>query len=198
MQLDRFGGRSRVLLVNTDEVEDEDMPKRLSDLLDPKWKGEEVVIAQPLFGTSFTHGASLFAGLGEEDAKRFYSEILLKNIKVVDGNSVVRDMVSDGRALFGLTDTDDSYAAIKNGAPVKIIYPDQGDDEMGTLVIPNTLSIIKGSSNDNEAKELVNYLLGEKVYAQLVETGYFATNTNNKEIKRNGMLLTKKFTQILI
>jgi len=191
-----FGGRSRVLLVNTKKVEEEDMPKKLSDLLNPKWKGEEVVIAQPLFGTSFTHGASLFAELGEEEAKGFYSEIILKNIKVVDGNSVVRDMVSDGRALFGLTDTDDSFAAIKNGAPVKIVFPDQGDDEMGTLVIPNTLSKIKGCSNENEANELIDFLLGEKVYTQLVDTGYFATSRNSKEIKRMDVTYEDIYTNL--
>src|SRR5262249_6185083 len=54
---------------------------------------------------------------------------------------------------------DDAIIEIEKHMPVKIIYPDRGDDELGTLFIPNTIAIIKGGPNPKEAKQLVDYLL---------------------------------------
>ena len=40
---------------------------------------------------------------------------------------------------------------------------------MGTLMIPNTLGIIKGAGNSHAAEKLVNYLLQPQVEAALAE-----------------------------
>ena len=50
-----------------------------------------------------------------------------------------------GQIAFGLTDTDDAMGEIDAGSPVVIIYPDRQPDGLGTLFIPNTLAVIKGS-----------------------------------------------------
>ena len=48
-----------------------------------------------------------------------------RGVQIVDGNSVVRDMVVDGRLAFGLTDTDDACGALERDpdAPLKIVFP---------------------------------------------------------------------------
>ena len=75
--------------------------------------------------------------------------------------------VAAGRLAFGLTDTDDALAQIAEKQPVAIVYPDQGDGELGTLFIPNTLAIIKGGPNQKAAQKLVDYLLSPDVERQL-------------------------------
>ena len=79
------------------------------------------------------------------------------------------EAVSSGEIDFGVTDTDDAYEEIQAGRPVEIIYPDQGPGEPGTLYIPNTLAIIKGSSHAAEARKLVDYLLSPEVEARLAK-----------------------------
>src|SRR5258706_3743893 len=58
-----FAARARVLVVNTKVVPPDQMPDSIQDLVDPKWKGK-IAIAKPLFGTSATHAAVLFATWG--------------------------------------------------------------------------------------------------------------------------------------
>jgi iron(III) transport system substrate-binding protein len=55
-------------------------------------------------------------------------------VRVVDGNSVVRDLVADGQLAYGITDADDTCGAIESGRNVTIIIPDQGPGERMLMV----------------------------------------------------------------
>jgi iron(III) transport system substrate-binding protein len=52
---------------------------------------------------------------------------------------------------------------------VAIVYPDRQEDQLGTLFIPNTISIIKGGPNPDAAKALIDYLLTPEVEAKLAQ-----------------------------
>ncbi len=167
-----FAGRARVLLANTDLVSAEEMPDSIRDLLDPAWPGDQLGMAYPLFGTTATHAAALYAQWGAEEARAYFEALADRNIRVVDGNSVVRDMVADGRLAYGMTDTDDACGAVEKGAPVQIIFPDQGADQMGTLVIPNTVALIAGAPNPRNGQALIDYLLSDDVAEALIASGW--------------------------
>ncbi len=154
-----FAARARVIIVNTSIINENEYPHSIYDLLDPLWK-DEVGIAKPLFGTTATHAAALFAFLGDADAQNFFQSLLNNNVHIVDGNSVVRDMVVSGELKCGLTDTDDAFVAMENGEPVKMVFPDQQD--MGTLLIPNTVGLIKGAPHPDTAKQFIDYLLSKE------------------------------------
>lgn len=162
-----FAARARILLVNTEKLGKQKAPSSVFDLANEQWK-EEGGYAKPLFGTTATHAAVLFAELGEEKAKEFFSK-LQTNAKMFPGNKQVAQAVSSGEITFGLTDTDDAMVEIEQGRPVMIVYPDQGEEQLGTLFIPNTLAIIKGGPNPDAAKELVDYLFSAKVETALAE-----------------------------
>ena len=53
--------------------------------------------------------------------------------------------------------------------PVAIVYPDQGDGQLGTLFIPNTLALIKDSPNPEAAEKLLDYLLSSDVERRLAD-----------------------------
>jgi iron(III) transport system substrate-binding protein len=165
-----FAGRARVLLVNTDMVAADDYPESIYDLLDEQRPAEKIGIAYPLFGTTATQAAALYAELGPAKAREYYTQLYERGVRVVDGNSVVRDMVVSGQLTMGLTDTDDSCAALEKGAPVAIIFPDQ--EGLGTLVIPNTAAMIAGAPHPEEAKALLNFLLSHEVAELLIESGW--------------------------
>jgi len=160
-----FAARARVLLVNTELVAENERPDSILDLTDPRWQGK-VGIAKPLFGTTATHAACLFAEWGDEKASRFFEQVK-QNGQVLAGNRPVAQAVGSGQLAFGLTDTDDALIELENGQPVEIIFPDQGDGQMGTLFIPNTLAIIRDGPNPNHASALVEYLLSAEVEAEL-------------------------------
>jgi iron(III) transport system substrate-binding protein len=161
-----FAARARVLIVNTRLVAEADRPKGIKDLLDPKWKGK-IGIAKPLFGTTSTHAACLFAAWGDEKAMGYFRDLKANDVQVLSGNKQVALAAGSGQIAFGLTDTDDAMGEIDAGSPVSIIYPDRQPDGLGTLFIPNTLAIIKGSPHQKEAEALANHLLSPEVEAAL-------------------------------
>jgi iron(III) transport system substrate-binding protein len=162
-----FAARARVLLVNTDLVGDDQMPEGILDLVRPEWK-DRVGIAKPLFGTTATHAAVLFTKWGPERAQQFFRQVQA-NVQVLSGNKQVALAVGRGELAFGLTDTDDAIIEVENGQPVRIVYPDQQEGGMGTLFIPNTVCLIKGSPNSQEARRLLDHLLSPEIEALLAE-----------------------------
>lgn len=165
-----YAGRARVIFVNTDLLSPEEYPTSIYDFLDPDRDPSRMAIAQPMFGTTMTQAAALYAYLGEQEARDFFEQIKARGVRVVDGNSVTRDMVAAGQVAFALTDTDDACISVNKGDPVKVIIPDQ--DDMGTLVIPNTIAMVKGGPNPEEAKVLIDYLLSKEMEKKLIERGW--------------------------
>ena len=48
-------------------------------------------IALPLFGTTATHAAALWAQLGPEQAEAWFATLQERGVAVLDGNARVRD-----------------------------------------------------------------------------------------------------------
>ncbi len=163
-----FAARARILIVNTELVPKDERPRSIYDLAKEKWRGK-CGIAKPLFGTTATHAACLFAALGEEKSKQLFSGMKANDVQILSGNKQVAVAVATGQLAFGLTDTDDAIGQIRQGEPVEIIYPDQDDGELGTLFIPNTVAIIKGGPHSETARKLVDFLLSAEVEMMLAE-----------------------------
>ncbi len=163
-----FAARARVIIVNTTLVTDPTFPASIHDLADPRWKGR-AGIAKPLFGTTASHIACLFAAIGPEAAMKYLDAIKANGVQVHGGNKGCATAVSEGSAAFALTDTDDAIGELEAGKPVRIVYPDGGADGMGTLFLPNTLAVVRGAPHPAEAAELVNYLLTAAVERQLAD-----------------------------
>jgi iron(III) transport system substrate-binding protein len=161
-----FAARARVLVVNTSLVPKGERPTSIEDLADPKWKGR-IGIAKPLFGTTATHAACLFAFWGEERAKQFFESLKANEVQILAGNKQVALAVASGQLAFGLTDTDDAVVEKVKGQRLEIVYPDREPDQMGTLFIPNTLAIIKGGPHPEQARKLIDFLLSPDIEARL-------------------------------
>lgn len=162
-----FGARARVILYNRNLVKPGEEPKSIFDLTKPAMKGR-VAIAKPIFGTTATHAAALFVALGPEKARKFFGDLKENEVRVAAGNAMARNMVADGEIAVCLTDTDDANGAFLNGKPVEMVYPDA--DGIGTLVIPNTVMLLKGAPHPAEAKKLVDFLASQEVEAKLARS----------------------------
>lgn len=162
-----FALRARVIAYNTAHLQPEDVPTEITGLAAPRWK-DQVVIARPSFGTTGGHVASWFSLFGPQRAEAFLRRLHENGIRVVDGNSQAVRAVAQGQAQLCLTDTDDVWAAQRNGWPVDLVYPRHGDE--GTLLIPNTVARVRGGPNPVSATALIAYLLGSQVERALAES----------------------------
>ncbi len=133
-----FSARIRVIAYNTTLVTPADAPTSVFDLADPRWRGQ-VAIADPRFGSTSFHVAALYAAAGDERMDAFFRQLKANDVKVVDGNSVVRDLVARGEVKIGLTDTDDVNVAIEDGQPIAMVLPDAAG--LGVPVMPNMVSL---------------------------------------------------------
>jgi iron(III) transport system substrate-binding protein len=161
-----FAARARVLLVNRTRVAESDRPRGIRDLADPKWRGQ-TTIANPLFGTTTMHVAALFAVWGEARARTFLDELKAQQVRIASSNGEVKRLVVSGEVAFGLTDTDDANQAIKEGADVAVVYPDQ--DDFGTLLIPTSVVLLKGAPHPEYGRKLIDHLLSPVVERQMAE-----------------------------
>jgi len=163
-----FAARGRILLVNTALVGEGDRPRSILDLVDPKWRGK-IAIAKPIAGTTATHATCLFLAWGDTQAKGYFGDLKRNGVHVLSGNKQVATAVGAGELAIGLTDTDDAIAEVEAGRPVAIIYPDREPGQLGTLFIPNTLSIPKGAPAPKLAEALGNVLLSPETEATLAK-----------------------------
>lgn len=163
-----FAARARVLLVNTNELKGAAGPTSVFDLADARWKGR-VGIAKPLFGTTASHVACLHLSLGASRFEAWLRGMKANGIAVLGGNKGCAEAVGGGKLLAALTDTDDAIIEVDAGRPVKIVFPDAGEGQMGTLVLPNTVARIKGGPNPGAAVKLIDFLLSPEVEARLAK-----------------------------
>jgi iron(III) transport system substrate-binding protein len=173
-----LGLRARVLLVNTKLVLEQDFPTRVSDLVDwkhhrdVKYNHLKTAMAAPLTGTTYTHAVALLTR-DEAGTLAFLDRVMTAaeegRLTITTGNGPAMNLVKDAGngVAFCLTDTDDAWAAQQAGAPVAIVYPDQGDGEPGTVVLPNTLSLVKGRAHPQAADHLLRWLSEPGIEARL-------------------------------
>lgn len=191
-----FGGRARVMLVNTELLSEEEYPDSIFDFADGTYEGEDLALAYPMFGTTRTQAAAVYAWLGEEEGRAFFQSVADHGVQIVDGNSVTKDMAAAGQVKIGFTDTDDAKDAIGDGAPVEMVFPDQEEGGMGTLITPSTAALVQNCPHEDNGKKLIEFLVSAETEASLTECGFFDVsvreNSSAEGFQVKGMTLNLK------
>ncbi|MCA8957086.1 MAG: extracellular solute-binding protein [Planctomycetes bacterium] len=158
-----FAARARVFIVNTKRIPDpKDYPRRLRDLIDPKWKGQ-CAIARPLTGTTLTHFTALRLAMGEQKLDEFIAAMRSNEVAFLQSNGATMKETASGKLAFALTDTDDFHVALRKGNPVAAVFPDQEDGGLGTMLIPNSVAMVKGAPHPEAARKLIDFILSKEV-----------------------------------
>ena len=158
-----FSARARVFVVHKGF---KPKPRSIRAYVDPRFRGK-TVIANPLFGTTTTHIAALFTLWGEDRAKTFMEAMKLNKVKLSTSNGESADLVASGEFVFGLVDSDDAANRIRQGRPIEIVYPDQGENGIGCLIVPNAVMLIKGAPHPDNGKKLIDFLLSKETERKL-------------------------------
>lgn len=109
-----FAAHCRILIYNTDMLKAQDLPKSIFELIEPKWKNR-FAMAYPLFGTTATHAAALFAHMGDKKAGEYFGALKANGVMITDGNASARDCVAVGTVPIAFTGTDDALVGMKQG-----------------------------------------------------------------------------------
>ena len=174
-----FGSRARVIVYNTKLVPKEEAPTAYAFMTLDSLDGR-VGMAKPQFGTTRGHMAMLVDAWGRGPFGEWLRDLKRVNLRLYDGNSAVVRAVANGEIHMGFTDSDDVFAGKREGWPVEmsfIVCPkpmtkrvprdhprwaeQQAIAKTGTLLIPNTISRIRGGQNPADAPALIDFLLSK-------------------------------------
>lgn len=162
-----ISGRARVIIYNKHLVKEGEIPSSIFDLTDAKWKGK-IAIAGTRERTTLSWLGALVEVTGEAKTKTYIDTLLANGLKVLPDNSDVWRGVGSGEFAIGLTNSPNYHAALEAKLPVGVVYPDQGPKGMGVLVNPNTVAIVKGAKNLEQAKRFVDFLFSKPAQELLV------------------------------
>jgi iron(III) transport system substrate-binding protein len=151
-----FAARLRLWVVETNHVAatEEAIRQATQGCLD------RMVIAKPIYGTTRTQYTILWSLWGRDKLLAWHRDRRARHLRVVDGNAMVKDLVSGGVCDLGWTDTDDYFEARDEGKPVGML-PVRLENRK-TICIPNTVAIIRGTRHLDKAQKLVDFLLSEE------------------------------------
>jgi iron(III) transport system substrate-binding protein len=166
-----ISGRARVILYNTGLVKEREIPASVLDLTDTRWKGK-VAIAATRERTTLAWLAALVDVMGEAKAKAYIDALVEQGLHILPDNSDVWRGVGSGEFVLGLTNSPNYHLAVEGGLPIGVIYPDQGSAQMGTLVNPNVVAIVKGARNLSEARRFVDFILSPEAQELLVRHAF--------------------------
>lgn len=158
-----FGYRSRRLVVNTNHPPQVSTGLSLQELTNVQWRGK-IALAYPQFGTTATQFHVLRQFWGDNRWRAWCRALADNKPLLVDGNSEVVKVVARSDAWVGLTDSDDIADGQREGLPVAALPMSEQ-----TLLIPNTVAVIRGCPNLLAAQRLFLYLQTPAVLDALIQ-----------------------------
>lgn len=148
-----------VIMYNTNLVAEEDAPTSWQDVLNPNFKGKIAMADPAKSGSAYTILATMLTAYKDENEgwdfiRDFYANL---DEKILSSSSGVYKGVGDGEYSIGLTLEKEAIKFVNSGAPVKIVYPEEG-----TSAVPDGVAIIKGAKNLDNAKTFVDFVLSQE------------------------------------
>lgn len=152
----RFTVIPSVIMINTKLIGDLEV-NGYEDVLNPALKGKIAFADPSKSSSSFEHLVNMLyaMGSGNPDNGWNYVAKLCKQLdgKLLSGSSAVYKGVADGEYTVGLTFEEGAAKYVKDGAPVKVVYMEEG-----TISKPDTVQIIKNAKNMDNAKKFIDFV----------------------------------------
>jgi iron(III) transport system substrate-binding protein len=139
---------------NPANVSDDEAPKTLKDLADPRFKGKTGIMDVRLAGGAYTWQYSVWKLYGPQ----FFDEMAKNQPKLYPGHGPINDRIITGELSAGL---DLNYltdqAIIESGAPIKAVFPADG-----APMIWSPVGIVAKAPHPNAAKVMMDFLASKE------------------------------------
>jgi len=160
------GISSATIMYNKKLVPASDVPKKWSDLLDPKWKGK-IVNADPSKSSS-SYQSLVTRLLANKDKGWEFEEKLIQNLVIVPKSSMVYLQVGTGENALGLAFEEGAYKySVGSDATSGVVYPSDG-----TGVLFDVAALIKGAQHPNAAKAFLDFSVSADFQKALITKFY--------------------------
>jgi iron(III) transport system substrate-binding protein len=164
------------LLVNTNEIPPDRVPKRLADILDPYFRGK-IVLHNPGTsggGNSWMSAAHETPGIG----RPFLEKLAQQDLIIVQDPAGVEAMVARGERALGVPAGGRSIIT-QPGAPLRWVIPEEGV----AFSIQN-ISIPKLAPHPNAARVWANFVLSKQAQEWWFQYGNYTPTRGDVELDR--------------
>ena len=143
-----------VIAYNPKVIVDKDAPKTWKDLLNAKWRGKEVTAHPGYSGIIMTHVLALVNQMGWD----YFQELAKNKLHIVQSANDPAGVVASGERPIGVNGAEYFYyKTLKQGNPVKIVYPKEGVP----LVVSPT-AIAAAAPHPNAARLFTEFILSKE------------------------------------
>jgi iron(III) transport system substrate-binding protein len=152
-----LSARQRVLVYNEDLVATDELPDSVLDMTDDQYAGD--VALAPTNGSFQDFVTAMRQIEGEDVAEQWLTDMAANESPTYADNSSIVDAVARGEVPMGLVNHYYNYRKLEEDpeAPSRnYVFPNQ---DIGSLLIASTGSIIASSERQQEATEFIDYLL---------------------------------------
>ncbi|MEX0804121.1 MAG: extracellular solute-binding protein [Candidatus Binatia bacterium] len=151
-----YGMRATLSVIahNPKLISDKDAPKTWKDLLDPKWKGKEVTAHPGYSGIIMTHVLALVNVYGWD----YFRDLAKNSLHIVQSANDPAGVVASGERPIGVNGAEYFYyKTLKQGNPIRIIYPKEG-----VPLVVSPVAIAKDAPHPNAAKLFTEFIFAKE------------------------------------
>ncbi len=165
-----ISGRARVLVYNTNELTEADLPADIWGLTDPKWRGR--IGWAPTNASLQSFVTALRVIEGEDRAREWLESIIANEPAVFDGNAPIVEAVAANEVSVGLVNHYYLYRFLaeqgEDFAARNYYFTDSG---AGSMINVAGAGILNTSDSTDAARQLIEFLLSDEAQQ------YFASET---------------------
>lgn len=201
--LTRFTDPPSVLMVNLNLIGD--CPARgYADLLQPELRGWIAMCDPAVSSSAQEHLINMLYAMGEGDPESGwdYVQAFCQNLdgRLLGSSAEVYRGVAEGRFAVGLTFEEGAYHYVAAGAPVQIVYMEEG-----VISTPDGVYIVKEAPHGQEARTFVDFVTGRdaqsviadslgrrSVRVDVAEPAYLPDKSNLKMLYDDKELVTRE------
>lgn len=163
--------RVRVIMYNKDLVAEDEAPASIFDLIDSKWMGQ-VAAAGSTNGGMQAQIAAMQQLLGDEATEEWLNGLIANDVTFFGGHTDVRKAVGAGEFKIGLVNHYYYYLQLAEGSNVGVVYPDQGEGQVGLFTNATAAAVVNGSKNSAAAQAFLDFLVSEEGQKLFAEQNY--------------------------
>lgn len=161
-------GRARVVVYNTDNLKESDLPDSIFAFTDPKWKGR--IGWAPTNGSFQAFVTALRVLEGEDRAREWLEGIQANDPFVYPDNTSIVQAVGAGEVNVGFVNHYYLFRALEEQGedfPARNYYLKNGDP--GALILAAGAGILNTSQNPEAARGFIEYMLSEEAQQYFAE-----------------------------
>jgi len=152
-----ISGRQRVLVYNSEQVTEADLPDSVLELTDERFAGK--VAVAPSNGSFQDFVTAMRQLEGEEATATWLKELAANEPRTYANNNAIVEAVSRGEVEMGLVNHYYNYRFQQESPGTPSRNHSFAGDDVGALVIPSTASVLAGTDKTEEATRFLSFLL---------------------------------------